>query len=147
MVDVARAALAVASSTAVVAFLGQLLVSRRSGEAAGSTLHLAPHSWRWRRLRASGFAADARLHRLVDAVEADDVAADGHQRDAGVVVHHDELLVKPALSVLDALARGDEEGVLDQRLGELVVLHLVLSQVLVAQRHGDDSNPGFTEES
>jgi len=74
---------------------------------------------------------------MVDPVETLGGASDGLQRDARAGVHHDEVLVQPVYFVLDALARGDEGGVLDQALG-VGVVGLVQIQVLVAQRHGDD---------
>ena len=99
-------------------------------------LGLAAHDhWtRVRQIRLPG-GADARLHRLVDAVEAFDVATDGRQRDVRdpVGVHQHEVLVKPALLVPDALVRHHAEGVFDQGPGEGVVLHLSLCQVKVAQ--------------
>ena len=58
-------------------------------------------------LNATGFAAEERLHRLVDAVEADLIAADRRHLDAKVGAHRDEVLVNPALLVHDAIATAD----------------------------------------
>ena len=52
------------------------------------------------------------------AVEAFDAGRDGRQREARDGVHQHEVLVKPALRVLDALVRGHVEGVLDEGPGE-----------------------------
>ena len=53
------------------------------------------------------------LHCLVHAVETEDVSIDVRQFDAKVAVHRNEVPVKLALLVSDALARGKEIVELD----------------------------------
>ena len=68
---------------------------------------------------------DVRLHRLVIPVEAADVQADGHYRDAIIcAVRHDEVLVQSPI-LYDSLARDDENAMLAPGRGQFIGRHLV----------------------